>query len=339
VNLETPFGALDGLITPAESFYVRCHYPVPEIDLAGWRLRIEGEVEHPCELSYGDLQEMESRTIIATMECAGNGRVFLKPQREGAQWETGAVGTAEWTGVPLAAVLARAGLREGVVEVILVGADKGKPGDAPRPAGAIHYSRSLPVAKANLDVLLALKMNGGDLSPKHGYPLRAVVPGWYGMAAVKWLSRIVASREPYHGYYQTADYSFWERSDGEPSMVPISELQVKAQIARPEYAETVWAGSTYRVHGAAWTSGAEIERVDVSADGGASWNRATLRGESAPDVWRLWDFEWKVPGTPGKTVLMARATDTRGRRQPSAHNDDHGSYLIHHCLPVEVRIG
>ncbi len=118
----------------------------------------------------------------------------------------------------------------------------------------------------------------------------------------------------------------------------ISELHVKAQIARPEYAETVRAGGSYRVHGAAWTSGAEIEMVEVSTDGGASWNRATLRGESTPDVWRLWDYEWKVPGTPGKTVLMARATDTQGRCQPSAHNDDHGSYLIHHCLPVEVWI-
>jgi DMSO/TMAO reductase YedYZ molybdopterin-dependent catalytic subunit len=338
VNLETPFGNLDALLTPMENFYVRCHHALPEIDLASWRLRIEGEVDHPCELSYDEMREMESRTIVATMECAGNGRVFLKPQRDGAQWETGAVGTAEWTGVPLASVLSRVGLREGVCEVILEGADEGKPDRSPCPDGEIRYSRSLPLAKANLDVLLALRMNGEDLGPRNGFPLRAVVPGWYGMAAVKWLTRIVASSVPYNGYYQTVDYSYWERRGGQPSLVPISEMMVKSQIARPGFSETVRAGGSYRVHGAAWTSGAEIEMVEVSTDGGASWNRATLQGESAPDVWRLWEYEWKVPEAPGKTVLMARATDTQGRCQPSGHHDDYGSYLIHHCLPVEVWI-
>lgn len=338
VNLEMPFGSLDALITPVERFYVRCHHPMPTMNRKAWRLRIEGAVKHPLKLSYQDLCKMEARTITTTMECAGNGRVFLEPQRDGAQWEGGAVGTAEWTGVPLAAVLERAGLRDSACEVTLEGADKGSIKDPPRPSGAIHYSRSIPIAKATDDVLLALKMNGEDLTPSHGFPLRAVVPGWYGMAAVKWLTRIVAAAEPYHGYYQTIDYAYWERGSSAPTLLPITTMRIKAQIARPEFAEAVPGGRPYRVHGAAWTSGAAIVRVEVSTDGGAKWHDARLLGAPVPNVWRLWEYRWAVPKKKGKVVLMARATDSEGNTQPAAHHDDRGSYLIHHWLPVEVSI-
>ncbi len=338
VNLEMPFGSLDAFITPVERFYVRCHHPIPEIEAETWRLKIEGDVENPLQLSYAELVEMETRTIISTMECAGNGRVFLEPQRGGAQWEGGAVGNAEWTGVPLAAVLARAGVRDSTWEVILQGADQGEIKEPPRPSGKIHYARSLPLSKANEDVLLAFAMNGQKLTPAHGFPLRAVVPGWYGMAAVKWLTRIVASVEPYHGYYQTIDYAYWERGSTIPTLLPITEMRVKAQIARPEYAETVRAGQSYRVHGAAWTTEADVTRVEVSTDEGATWSDARLLGDPLRHAWRLWEYEWAVPTTPGKAVLMARATDSNGRTQPAEHHDDRGSYLIHHWLPIEVFI-
>ncbi len=339
VNLEMPFGSVDGFITPVERFYVRCHHPIPEIDAETWRLKIEGEVENPMELSYAELAEMETRTITVTMECAGNGRAFLEPQRAGAQWEGGAVGNAEWTGVPLAAVLARAGVQASACEIILQGADSGQIKEPPRPSGKIHYARSLPLTKATKDVLLALQMNGEKLTPAHGFPLRAVVPGWYGMAAVKWLARIAVSGEPYHGYYQTIDYAYWERGTTTlPTLLPITEMRVKAQIARPEFAEAVPAGQTYRVHGAAWTPEAEIAKVEVSTDEGATWNDACLLGDSLRNAWRLWDYEWAIPATPGKVVLMARATDSKGRTQPAAHHYDCGSYLIHHWLPIEVVI-
>ena len=338
VNLEMPFGSLDAFITPVERFYVRCHHPIPAIDAKTWRLKIEGEVEKPLELTYAELAEMETRTITVTMECAGNGRAFLEPQRDGAQWEGGAVGNAEWTGVPLAALLARAGVRDSVREVILQGADQGEIKEPPRPSGKIHYARSLPLNKANDDVLLALQMNGEKLTPAHGFPLRAVVPGWYGMAAVKWLTRIVARSEPYHGYYQTIDYAYWERGSTSPTLLPITEMRVKAQIARPEYLEAVRPGQSYRVHGAAWTTAAEITKVEVSTDEGKTWNEARLLGDSLRNAWRLWEYEWAVPATPGKAVLMARATDSEGRTQPEEHHDDRGSYLIHHWLPIEVLI-
>ncbi|MEP2775927.1 MAG: sulfite oxidase [Luteolibacter sp.] len=338
VNLEMPFGSLDSFITPADQFYVRCHHPIPEIDAETWRLEIEGDVENPFSLGYADLEAMERRTITTTMECAGNGRTFLEPQRAGAQWEGGAVGTAEWTGVPLADLLTRAGVRASAREVILIGADLGEIKEPPRPEGEIHYSRSLPLKKATDDVLLAMAMNGQRIAPSHGFPLRAVVPGWYGMAAVKWLTRIVVSSEPYQGYYQTIDYSYWERGSTAPTLIPITEMRVKAQIARPGYAEAVPAGQPYRVHGAAWTGGAEITRVEVSTDGGKQWNDATLLGEAVRDAWRLWEYEWAVPDQTGETVLMARATDSLGRTQPPQHHDDRSSYLIHHWLPVKVLI-
>jgi len=338
VNLEMPFASLGAFITPVERFYVRCHHPIPQLDPDSWRLEIEGDVENPYELTYTDLAAMETRTITTTMECAGNGRTFLEPQRDGAQWEGGAVGTAEWTGVPLAALLARAGVRPTAHEVILIGADLGEIKHPPRPEGKIHYSRSLPLPKAMDDVLLVSRMNGQPLSPSHGFPLRAIVPGWYGMAAVKWLTRIVVSSETYHGYYQTIDYAIWERGSASPTLRPITGMRVKAQIARPGFAEAVPAGHPYRVHGAAWTSGAEIARVEVSTDAGATWNDARLLGDPVPNAWRLWEHAWAVPATPGRTVLMARATDSQGRTQPPGHHDDSGSYLIHHCLPVDVFI-
>ena len=338
VNLEMPFGSLDAFITPVGRFYVRCHHPIPEIDATSWRLSVEGDVARPFELTFAELREMKTRTITVAMECAGNARAFLKPQRAGAQWECGAVGNAEWTGVPLGALLERAGVRDSVREVVLEGADQGEIKEPPRPAGKIHYSRSLPLEKATGDVLLAFQMNGEDLTPAHGYPVRAVVPGWYGMAAVKWLTRIVASAEPYHGYYQTIDYAIWERGSSAPTLLPITAMRVKSQIARPEFAETGRAGEKYRVHGAAWTTDAEVTKVELSTDGGTTWNDARLLGESLPNAWRLWEYEWAVPTTPGKAVLMARATDSEGRTQPPEHHDDRGSYLIHHWLPIEVDV-
>ena len=338
VNLEMPFGSLNSFLTPVERFYVRCHHPIPKIDLGTWRLQIEGDVDEPFALTFHELRAMETRTITTTMECAGNGRTFLKPQRDGAQWEGGAVGTAEWTGVPLSVLLQRAGVRSSVREVILEGADEGEIKEPPRPAGKIHYSRSLPLRKAKDDVLLAFQMNGEDLTAEHGFPVRAVVPGWYGMAAVKWLTHIVASAEPYSGYYQTIDYAYWERGSSAPTLVPITEMRVKSQIARPEFAEAVPVGTTYRVHGAAWTPDGEIVKVEVSVDRGTTWNDARLLGEAVPHAWRLWEYEWAVPATPGKAVLMARATDSAGRTQPPEHHDDRGSYLIHHWLPIDVLI-
>ena len=216
-NLDTPFNQLDSFLTPTELFYIRSHFPTPKLGLASYHLRIDGAVRHPCALSYQALRDLPSETQVTTLECAGNSRVFLVPQVQGAQWELGAVSNAEWTGVPLRALLERAGLAEDACEIVLEGADCGTPKEDPLPPDPISYAWSLPRAKAiQPEVLIAYQMNGRDLPPDHGFPVRAIVPGHYGMSSVKWLTRIQAVREPFHGYWQTSDCAYWAYLDGKP---------------------------------------------------------------------------------------------------------------------------
>ncbi len=337
-NLEMPFSALDGFITPNDKFYVRSHFATPKIDLAAWRLRIEGAVARPLTVSYDELLGRPMQTITAAMECAGNSRIFLQPKVKGVQWEMGAIGNAEWTGISLGDLLAEAGCSEKACEVILEGADRGLIAEPPRPAGEVYYTRSLSLGKARAGVLLALRMNGEPLTAAHGFPLRAIVPGWYGMAAVKWLRRIIVTEQPFPGYYQTVDYAYWEPGEGGARLVPITEMQVKAAIARPTHGEIVAAAGRYRVHGAAWTSDADIVRVEISADGGKTWSEASL-GESRPrNSWRLWHYDWQVPDERGVRILVVRARDSRGRTQPLERDANRGTYMINHCLPVGVEI-
>jgi DMSO/TMAO reductase YedYZ molybdopterin-dependent catalytic subunit len=337
LNLEMPFETAETFITPTESFYVRTHFPIPKIDRDAWWLHVEGEVERPFTINYEQLLELESITMPVTLECAGNNRKFLEPKVKGVQWGLGAVGTAEWTGVPLSVLLDRAGVKSSAHEVVLEGSDHGMPDDPKSPPGGITFSRSVPLEKARRDVLLAYRMNGKDLPPEHGFPVRAIVPGWYAMASIKWLQRIIATDQPFAGYYQTLDYAYWKRRGDIAEISPVAELQVKAEIAKPAQDETVPANSTVRIRGAAWASGSEIARVEVSTDGGLSWKEATLLGESKPNAWRFWEFNWQTPAA-GKQTLVARATDSLGQTQPVHRDPDRGTYMINHLLPIEVEV-
>ncbi|MDQ3257918.1 MAG: sulfite oxidase [Acidobacteriota bacterium] len=338
-NLEFPFSTLDSFLTPNNRFYVRSHFPVPRLDVAAWRLRVEGAVARPLELSLAELLAMPARTATATLECAGNSRIFLVPAVRGVQWEAGAVSNAAWMGVPLAEVLERAGVQPNAVEVVLEGADRGEIAEGPKPAGPINYARSLPLAKAlEPSTLLAYRMNDQELPAAHGYPLRAVVSGWYGMASVKWLARIVVTERPFDGYYQTVDYSYWERQNGLPVLRALGEMQTKALIARPAMGEAVQASTAYRVHGAAWTGDAEVTKVEVSTDGGRGWADARLIDTPVRYAWRRWEYEWRTPPQTGRYTLMARATDARRRTQPLKHDPDYGTYAIRHILPTDVEV-
>ncbi len=317
---------------------MRCHFPIPEISAENWSLKIEGEVEEPFELTYDELLAMETRTIAATLECAGNNRIFLEPKAKGVQWGLGAVGNASWTGVPLAAFLERAKIKAGAIEVILDGADEGEVDKTPTPSGKISYCRSLPLGKARADVLLAYEMNREKLSSSHGFPLRAIVPGWYAMASVKWLRRIIVTDKPFNGFYQSLDYSYWDRSGSLPTLTPITELQTKAEIAWPDEAATIASNSTCRVHGAAWSGTGEITRVELSVDSGHTWQDAKLLGEAVKNAWRLWEYEWRTPANAGRHTLVARATDSRGFVQPPGRGGDRGTYMINHLLPVTVEV-
>lgn len=339
VNLEMPFGTVDRFLTPNERFYVRCHFPIPKIDSKEWRLKIDGEVKKPLTFSLADLRAMKAHTTTSLLECAGNNRVFLMPKVKGAQWGLGAVGNAEWTGVRLADLLQQAGVKADALEVVFEGADEGEVKEPPRPAGKFHYARSIPLKKALGDVLLAYEMNDKPLPEAHGAPMRAIVPGWYGMASVKWLSRILVTKETFQGFYQTIEYTVWERPHQSlPVQVQLTEVPVKAQISRPELGEVVPAGKKVWVQGAAWTADSEVTKVEVSDDGGATWKEADLLGKPVRNAWQLWKFQWSTPAQPGKQVLMAKATDARGREQSYARDPDHGTYMIDHCLPIEVQV-
>jgi DMSO/TMAO reductase YedYZ molybdopterin-dependent catalytic subunit len=338
LNLEMQFSTLESFLTPTKSFYVRTHFPIPAIDRNAWWLHVEGEVEKPFTINYEQLMTLESVAAPVTLECAGNNRSFLPRKVEGVQWNLGAVGTAEWSGVRLSTLLDRACLKPNACEVILEGADCGMLEEPKSPPGELTFSRSIPLKKARRDVLLAYKMNGENLPPEHGFPVRAIVPGWYAMASVKWLQRIIVTDRPFTGYYQSIDYAYWDRRDNIAELKPLSEIQVKAEIARPTEDEIVPANTSVRARGAAWTCDAEITKVELSTDGGATWSDTRLLGEAKPNAWRFWEFNWQTPPQPGKRTLIARATDSLGRTQPLLHDPDRGTYMINHLLPITVEV-
>ena len=336
-NLETPFDLMDSYLTPTDLFYIRSHFPTPKLDRASYRLRLDGAVRRPLALSYEELRSMRSETRVATLECAGNSRVFLVPQVQGAQWELGAAGNAEWTGVPLRALLERAGLAEDACEIVLEGADRGTPKEEPAPPDPISYAWGLPRAKAlKPEVLIAYQMNGHDLSADHGFPVRAIVPGHYGMASVKWLTRIQAVREPFHGYWQTTDYAYWAAMDGKPVRRALGEMKLKSEIARPRVYETLAANRTYTVSGAAWSGETDVTEIAVSTDGGRTWAKAEFLDPVRPHAWRRWTYDWLTPKKPGQYTLLARARDANGAFQPAEHDRNYGIYVINHSLPIDV---
>ena len=335
-NLETPLSDLFSKET--DKFFVRSHFAVPEVDPKTFKLTVEGHVGNKLELTLDDLKKMESVSREIVLECAGNGRVFLVPQARGLQWGHGAVGQAKWTGVPLGAVLERAKVKAGAGGVVLIGADKGAIADPATP-GAIHFDRGIPFAKAKADeTLLVWNMNDEPLTASHGAPLRALVGGWYGMASVKWLNRIVVLDKPYGGFFQTLDYSVWDRpKDGLPQLVPVTAIQPKAVITSPPpgVVQLVRKG-TGGMSGYAWAGERAVAKVEVSADGGKTWSAAKLWAKSEPFQAVEWRSDIVLPRGP--LTLLARCTDDKGNTQAATRDADRRSYMINHLVPVEVAV-
>jgi DMSO/TMAO reductase YedYZ molybdopterin-dependent catalytic subunit len=338
--LETPTNQVGSFLTPTELFYIRSHSPAPKLSAESYRLQIGGAVRNPFSLTYQQLREMPSVTRLALLECAGNSRVFLVPQVSGAQWELGAAGNAEWTGIPLSALLERAGLEDDACEIVLEGPDRTRPSEKPIPAAPVAYARSLPRAKAlQPEVLIAYQMNGHDLTEDHGYPVRAIVPGHYAMASVKWLTGIYAVREPFKGYWQTSDYAYWDYVEGHPVRRPLGEMRVKSEIFRPAPYETVAPNQAYTVFGAAWAGETEVAKVLVSTDGGQTWAEAEFIDPVQRYAWRRWRFNWVTPKERSRCILKSRAKAANGAFQPDQHDENFASYVIDHVLPIEVTVG
>jgi len=312
LNCETSIPALvGGVVMPNARFYVRNHFQIPNLDVDTFRVTVGGLVERPLTLSLRDLHNMRSQALIVTLECAGNGRSLFQPPIEGEKWNLGAVSTAEWAGVPLAEVLDRAGVRTGAREVLFRGADGGTVD--PR-SGPIRFERSLPLDQArDPDLLLAYAMNGDRLPIEHGYPLRLVVPGWYAVASVKWLTEIELIDRPFAGHYQADKYLYeWER-DNQVVREPVTLQRVRALITDPAPNQEARCGEL-AIRGVAWSGGAAIARVEVSV-GGGSWQEARLVSERKRHSWQWWELITRVQ-EPGVVTLRARATDLAGRTQP-----------------------
>jgi DMSO/TMAO reductase YedYZ molybdopterin-dependent catalytic subunit len=325
LNAETVLPAQVGVITPNVRFYVRNHFDIPEVDPATWRLSTGGLVDRPVSLSLAELRRLPSRSLVVTLECAGNGRSLLDPPVDGEQWQLGAVSTAEWTGVPLAAVLDRAGIGHNAREIVFHGADRGTPRGKP---DALRFERSLPLdAARDADVLLAYAMNGEPLPAEHGFPLRLVVPGWYGMASVKWLSEIEVVDRPFAGYFQVDRYVVENE--------PLSRVRVRALITEPPPNAIVPRGDLL-IRGFAWSGRAPVTRVDVAV--GDRWADARLPDEPLRYAWRRWELTTRVDDV-GPLVLRARATDASGDTQPDRpfwNRLGYGNNVVH-SVRVDVR--
>jgi DMSO/TMAO reductase YedYZ molybdopterin-dependent catalytic subunit len=321
-------------VTPNRLFFVRNHFDEPAIDMGSWRLRVEGCVRRPREWTIQDLLALPQRSVFATVECAGNGRSLLAAPMPGVQWGSGAIGHAEWTGVPLASVLEQAGLEAEALEIVFEGADRGSEADHPQP---MHFARSLTLEKAlDPDTLLVHRMNGEPLRPNHGFPLRLFVPGWYGVASVKWLRRIEAIDHAFQGYYQTVKYTVKRRSGRGTLSEVVGPMAVKSEIIRPPSGAALGSG-TNRLSGLAWAGEEAVAGVDVSVDGGLTWRPAQLIGPQAKYSWNMWEYLWEV-AEPGDYQILSRAISTGGRIQPTQHDALNGGYLIHHSRPVSVRV-
>ena len=336
-NHGLPLEALRYDVTPTGLHYLLTHYDIPEIDPAAWRLEVGGRTAEPRRFTLGDLRGRPSVTVAVTMECAGNGRALLEPRPLSQPWLHEAVGTAEWTGVSLAAVLDEVPPEEDAIEVVFSGLDRGVEGGVEQ-----CYERALALSEASQpDVLLAYEMNGQPLLPQHGAPLRLVVPGWYGMASVKWLDRITLVSEPFTGYQQERAYRFRTAVDDVGS--PMSRIEPRALMIPPGLPDfytrrrVLHVGPT-TLTGRAWSGWAPVAKVEISVDGGVSWDAARVAPPRlGPNAWQSWAYDWS-PDQPGEYLVCCRARDASGHAQADHPPWNAGGYAnpAPHAVPITV---
>jgi sulfite oxidase len=337
VDLESPVEYFNTWLTPVPHFFVRNHMHEPsELEAGDWRLSVGGEVDKPLALSMAELAKIETHSVVNTLECAGNGRSLHRPQVPGIQWGKGAVGTARFSGPRLRDVLQRAGVKTTGKHVMFRGLDE-VPGKVP------PFVRSIPIEKAlDGDTLIATQMNGAPLTKHHGFPARALVPGWIGAASCKWLTEIKVLDAEFVGNFMSPGYRLPNQPVKPGEAVkpedthPVTALSVKSVIAGPSDGATVKTGKL-SVHGAAWAGESDIVKVEVSADGGATWNLAKLGREQSRYAWRLWSYEWKT-GKAGDYTIQSRATDSQGRTQPATPVWNPSGYLYNAVDQVQIHV-
>jgi sulfite oxidase len=336
LDLETPVEFFNTWITTAEHFFVRNHMHEPAtFDPSDWKLNVGGEVEKPYTLNLAQLSKLEPHSVVNTLECAGNGRAFQNPRVPGVQWRKGAVSTGRFSGPRLRDLLERAGVRATGKHVMFRGLDQ-VPGRVP------PFIRSIPIEKAmDPDTLVATRMNGTALPEHHGFPARALAPGWVGAASCKWLTEIKVLDKEFDGNFMSPGYR-WPNQPGKPGEAvkpedthPLTALNVKSLVASPGDGSTVRAGVVH-VRGTAWAGEGDVVRVEVSTDDGSTWQPAELGNEKARYAWRLWSFQWKAKS--GDYVIAVRATDSLGRTQPMAPVWNPSGYLNNAVDQVKIHV-
>ncbi len=337
VDLESPVEYFNSWLTPVSHFFVRNHMHEPsELDPQDWRLSLGGEVEKPLTLTLADLSKIETHSVVNTLECAGNGRSLQRPQVPGIQWGKGAVGTARFSGPRLRDVLQRAAVKPIGKHVMFRGLDE-VPGKVP------PFIRSIPIEKAlDANTLIATHMNGSPLPKHHGFPARALVPGWIGAASCKWLTEIKVLDAEFVGNFMSPGYRLPNQPIQPGDAVKpedthaLTALNVKSVIAGPTDGASLKPGRV-SVHGAAWAGEADIAKVEISTDAGATWSPAKLGNEQAHYAWRLWSYDWKAARSGDYTVL-SRATDSQGRTQPSTALWNPSGYLYNVVDQVKIHV-
>lgn len=324
-DFEMPLEGFKDWITPIDRFFVRSHHYTPKVDPAAWKLEVGGQVASPLTLTMDDLKKMPAVEMVAVLECAGNGRGLYEPSMPGLQWTYGGVGNGKWKGVRLRDVLKRAGVKPEGKNVLFDGADV--------PVGTQpEFQRTIPVAKAmDPNTLLAFEMNGEALPESHGFPLRAIVPGWAGDSWTKWVTKIEVLDKEFEGFFMKTGYRHPGRGVKPGSAVkpeemrPVESLQVKSVIA----------GIGPKIVGAAWSGETSVQWVEVSTDRGRSWQPAKITSPRTPFGWITWEYDWTPPA--GYYVVMARARDTKGRTQPFAQEWNPSGYQwnVVHEVPSE----
>jgi DMSO/TMAO reductase YedYZ molybdopterin-dependent catalytic subunit len=336
IDLETPVEYFDTWLTPIPRFFVRNHMHEPvELSAESWRLTVGGEVEKPLTFTLTDLKKLEPHSVINTLECAGNGRSLHRPQVPGIQWGKGAVSTAKFSGPRLREVLQRAGVKANGKHVMFRGLDE-VPGKVP------PFIRSIPIEKAlDSDTLIATHMNGEPLTKHHGFPARALVPGWVGAASCKWLTEIKILESEFAGNFMNPGYRFPNQpmKPGD-SVKPedthvLTALNVKSVISGPLDGSNLKSGKL-TVHGAAWAGEANIVKVEISTDGGSTWNPARLGQEQSRFAWRLWSYSWNAKR--GDFTIHSRATDSQGRVQPAEAAWNPSGYLYNAIDEVKIHV-
>ena len=333
-DVEMPVSGFVDEITPVGNFFVRCHTLIPAVNAAEWKLELGGLVDKPISFTLAELKQFPHLDLVAVLECAGNGRSFFQPRVAGAQWQFGSVGCARWTGVRLRDVLAKAGVKPGVTQILMDGADV--------PMGTMpKFQRTIEISKAlDPDTLLAWDMNGKPLTPDHGFPLRVIAPGWASDSWCKWLTKLEPMDHEFEGFWMKTAYRH-PNHHVEPGaavdakdMTPVTDLNVKSVIAIPG---AVVRPGRVAVIGMAWSNASPLTKVELSVDGGKTWASTRFTGKGTKYGFRKWTYDWRV--SDGEHILISRATNAAGQTQPMEAEWNPNGYLYNAAQPRRISVG